>query len=352
MVCPAGIVPPIFVDKFSESSDNNGVTSVSVVRPFRLSLLECRQSERQGSPRLTRAASQLFRLFAVTMFFGEGKGATMDRKRVLAVVAANIIGLSAFLGLAPWAAAAVFYWDGDPSTPGLQAGDGYWLDSSINWATDANGDGDTTWVDGSDANFYASGESTVTLSDTVNVGNITFAGSGCALIGYSFTPLNFTGGTITATQTTALGAVISVPITVNSGITLTKAGSGVVTLLGNSIAYADSVAVSAGTLQVQDTCSSSGTAGPFTGFSVGSTTAANTINIASGATLELTVTLANSAFKNGADNPDDVLRRHGRDLSHRQRHAPDRRRRGPEFGRSKQHRRQGPFRHDRRHDQH
>ena len=94
-------------------------------------------------------------------------------------VAVATLGLAILLA-AP-AARADLYWTNPVS--------GVWDTDSL-WATDTSGDGMSTWVDSSNADFYgdASGSpATITINSPVNVGNLTFDGGGYTVAG---APLN------------------------------------------------------------------------------------------------------------------------------------------------------------------
>ena len=104
---------------------------------------------------------------------------------------------------------------------GYPTGDGCW-DTDNYWATDTSGNGATTWVAGSDANFYAdsSPTSTVTIASAVSpvsVGNITFTGAGYTVTGGSL----HLGGTITADQDVTIKSVIGG----TAGLTLVGPGT-------------------------------------------------------------------------------------------------------------------------------
>ena len=138
---------------------------------------------------------------------------------------AVVVGVVSFLA-APAAWASVLYWDTTPLTTGsVSPGNGCW-DTDNYWAADTSGNGATTWVAGSDANFYAdsSPTSTVTIASTVSpvsVGNITFTGSGYTVTGGS---LNLSGGTITTNQNATINSAIG------GTVGVTKVGPGTLTL--------------------------------------------------------------------------------------------------------------------------
>ena len=165
----------------------------------------------------------------------------MSRNRIVIVVPVIVLGL-AFLLLTPAAQATVYYWSTSSST--LAAGNGTWSTATGNnyWTTNSSGGALSAWSTSgtNDADFYASGTSTVTVSGAQTVGNITFDGSGYTLSGGT---LNLAGGTITANQNATIGSFIG-------GTTaLTKAGAGVLILTGADT-YSGLTTISAGTLQV------------------------------------------------------------------------------------------------------
>ena len=161
------------------------------------------------------------------------------------------MGLGLLLA-APAAPAAVLYWDTSNSS-GIQSGNGTWSTSQTEWSTSSSGTTRQSWTNGDDADFYTSGASTVTISSSVSVGNITFAGSGYTISGGT---LQLTGGTITTSYSATIGSSIS-------GTTaITKSGAADLVLTGSDT-YSGATSISAGTLQI----GSGGTTG-----SIGSTT--------------------------------------------------------------------------------
>ena len=150
------------------------------------------------------------------------------------------------------APAAVLYWDTSNSS-GIQSGSGAWSTSSTGWSTSTSGTTRQSWTNGDDADFYTSGASTVTVSGSVSVGNITFAGSGYTISGGT---LQLTGGTITTSYSAAISSSIS------GTTTITKSGAALLVLTGSDV-YTGQTAISAGTLQV----GSGGTTGSIGGTS-------------------------------------------------------------------------------------
>jgi autotransporter-associated beta strand protein len=173
------------------------------------------------------------------------------------------------------ARAAPLYWD--------DTGSGCW-DTDVYWATNTSGSGISTWVPGDDADFYLGRSGTVTISNSVAAGNVTFDGTGYIV----------TGGllSLTGSITTNQNATITSNI---GGSNLVKAGTGVMTLSGSNVQYGGSADVTGGTLEAADTWSGGpgnyGTtlaaAGTQYGFSVGPAPASNTLNIGPNGVLDL-----------------------------------------------------------------
>ena len=107
----------------------------------------------------------------------------------------------------PAAAQTTYYWTTAPSGP-VQAGNGAWdVSGAPHWATDTAGDGVVSWQPGSNADFYASGASTVAVNGNQSVNNITFDGSGYVLSGGSLT----VSGTIVTNEDATIGSRWSAP---------------------------------------------------------------------------------------------------------------------------------------------
>ncbi len=138
----------------------------------------------------------------------------------------------------PLADAGTYYWDSNSSTAGFGTADGTWTNPTVSrWSTSTTGvvvpgDVTTTTADvlnfGNGATGLASG--TITVSGTVDSGNMTFAsGSGA---------ITLSGGTINLAATSTITAD-NATHTINSlltgaGTSLTKAGSGNLILGGNN----------------------------------------------------------------------------------------------------------------------
>ena len=163
------------------------------------------------------------------------------------------------------AAAGTLYWDAGAAA-GLQAGSGVWSPSGTNWNTAADGSGSrVAWTNGSDAVFSADGNSEVTISGSVTVGNLTFSGRGYRVDGTGLT-LAGSSCTIAANR----NAIVSAPIAGSGGIV--KSGTALLVLAGSN-SYIGTTAVSAGELRLGFSPSEEWNADVLTGGSGGAVTA-------------------------------------------------------------------------------
>src|SRR5690606_35383938 len=112
------------------------------------------------------------------------------------------------------------------------AADFVWDGSSANWTSP------TSWVNGDDAVFGASGIGTISLGAGVSANSLTFNSAGYSLGG---TGLTLTGASVTA----AADATISAPLGGSAG--LTKAGGAILTLSGENT-YSGTTLIQNGTL--------------------------------------------------------------------------------------------------------
>ena len=171
------------------------------------------------------------------------------------------------LGLAALPAQAALFWDGTTSTGDADGGNGTWDNgTSSNWDTLATGGADSVWTNANnDTAVFGGLSGTVTLGAPITVGGLQFDTAGYLVQSNTLT-FGVSGNIVTnadATINSALGA--------SSGVTITKTGSGILTLGGNNT-YAGNTTISNGTLKA------------------GSTTAlsANSVfSVAAGATLDL-----------------------------------------------------------------
>jgi len=163
------------------------------------------------------------------------------------------------------AAAGTLYWDAGAGA-GLQAGSGVWSTSGTNWNTAADGSGSrVAWTNGSDAVFSADGNSEVTVSGSVTVGNLTFSGRGYRVDGTGLT-LAGSSCTIAANR----NATISAPIAGSGGIV--KSGTALLVLAGSN-SYIGTTAVTAGELRLGLSPSEEWNADALTGGSGSAVTA-------------------------------------------------------------------------------
>ena len=178
-------------------------------------------------------------------------------------VCAAIVGMSC---MAQPARAATYYWT--TASGSIQPGSGPWDSTSSDWATDTTGATVSLWVPGSNANFYANSTptSTITVSGSQSVGNITFDGSGYTLSGGT---IILSGGTVAANQDATIGSVIGG----TGGITTSGPG---VLVLNNVNTYTGGTTVNGGTLVLNSNPGDTGTG-----------TVRGVLNINFGATVEL-----------------------------------------------------------------
>jgi hypothetical protein len=163
----------------------------------------------------------------------------------------------------PAMAAGTQYWDKNAET---------WDVSTSNWSPNLDGGSLTIWSDSNDAVFSAgtghSGTFTVTVSDTrqansitIEEGTLTFSGGTALQIGTGGLTLNSSAGAVTISSPITLGGSQSWEnnsantLTVNGAITsggntLTKAGTGTVTIQNATLPSFDTVNLSGGTLKL------------------------------------------------------------------------------------------------------
>ena len=170
----------------------------------------------------------------------------MSRSKGLSVgIAVIALGLGLLLS-APTAQASTYYWT--TASGGITGGSGTWgTQAGFNdWNTNsAGGTPDVAWTNSStnSADFSANspaGGSTITVSGSVVVDNITFAGSGYTLTGGSLGLQS--NSVITANQNATIASDIS------SGA-VTSAGTATLILTGNN-GYTGATTISGGTLQL------------------------------------------------------------------------------------------------------
>jgi autotransporter-associated beta strand protein len=165
------------------------------------------------------------------------------------------------------AGAGTLYWDGADVGADAQGGNGTWLNGgSTNWDTLATGGADSVWTNANnDTAVFGGSAGNVSLGGGIQVGGLQFDTAGYLI---ESNTLSFgSSGDIAVNADSTINSALSA----SSGLTITKTGSGILTLGGNN-SYAANTAVTTGTLK----------AGSTTAFS-----ASSTFSIATGATLDL-----------------------------------------------------------------
>jgi autotransporter-associated beta strand protein len=147
------------------------------------------------------------------------------------------------------ASAVTLYWDNDANATGDNTttgaglgGTGTWDTSSLKWF---DGTTDVAWMNGSDAVFWGTAGSPVTLSAPETVNNVTFKTPGYTVQGVGLTPpaLTLTGS---VTVDSGLVDTIGSPIMGTAG--LVKNGAGTLHLEWTGNSYTGGTVVNAGTL--------------------------------------------------------------------------------------------------------
>ena len=143
-----------------------------------------------------------------------------------------------FLLATPGAQASVLYWD--------NSGNGCW-DTDSYWAIDTSGTSPGAWAPGDDANFYTASSGTVSISNSAAVGNIVFNAAGYVVSGGSLS----VSGSITSNYNATIDSVLI------GGGGLYTAGTGTLILGGNNT-YSGTTTITAGTLQLGDGLTNTG----------------------------------------------------------------------------------------------
>lgn len=173
------------------------------------------------------------------------------------------------------------FWDPDGATIGTSVS-GNWDTITPNWTANVDSGANTTWTQGSLANFGVAADYTVTLTEPITLGGITVTGTAGALTLAGGSPNALSLGNSAIFDTGSGTLTISAPITGN--FDLTKAGSGTLTLSAANT-YSGGTALSGGTTGLGVDTVSSGSvvaSGPF-GTGPVSVNAASTITASDGA---------------------------------------------------------------------
>ena len=212
----------------------------------------------------------------------------------------GIVVIALGIGLllsAPTAQATTYYWT--TATGGIYAGNGTWLTALADWSSSSTGTtSNVAWTNLStdSVDFFAnspSGGSTITVSGSITVDNITFAGSGYTLTGGTLGLQS--GSIITANYNATIASDIS------SGA-ITSAGPATLILTGNN-GYTGLTTISGGTLQL----GSGGTAGSIGSSSGITDNGVLAINHSGSFTLAAAITGTGSLVQAGTNTGSNTL---------------------------------------------
>jgi autotransporter-associated beta strand protein len=139
--------------------------------------------------------------------------------------------------------AAPLYWDDDDTTGDADGGTGTWNTSLTNWDDAATSGTDATWDNGNfDTAIFGGTAGTVTLGTGITVGGLQFDAAG-----YTVTGNTLTFGTAGNIVTNADATISS---TLAGSGTITKTGSGILTLNNTGSTYSGQLTVANGTLSI------------------------------------------------------------------------------------------------------
>lgn len=170
--------------------------------------------------------------------------------KIRSLISMNKLTLSALAALALTAMpaqAADRYWNGVEASPDAGGGNGTWNTALTNWQTAPTGGSSTAWVNGNnDTAFFGNTVGTVSLGTGITVGGLQFDTAGYVVQSNTLT-FGVSGNIVTNAD-----ATINSALAATSGLTITKTGSGTLTL-GGSNTYAGNTTISAGTLKAGNT---------------------------------------------------------------------------------------------------
>ena len=163
--------------------------------------------------------------------------------------------------------AVSLFWDGTTSTASADGGNGTWDNATtFNWDTLATGGSDSVWTNANnDTAVFGGALGTVSLGAGIQVGGLQFDTTGYLVQSNTLT-FGVSGNIVTNAD-----ATINSAIAATSGLTITKTGSGILTLGGNNT-YAANTTIGDGTLKAASTTALS---------------ANSAFSVAAGATLDL-----------------------------------------------------------------
>ena len=139
--------------------------------------------------------------------------------------------------------AASLFWDGNDTTANADGGVGTWDVTATNWDALATGGSNSAWTNANnDTAVFAGTAGTVSLGAPITVGGLQFDTAGY-LVQTNTLTFGASGNIVTNAD-----ATINSSIAATTGLTITKTGSGILTLGGNNT-YAAATTISAGTLK-------------------------------------------------------------------------------------------------------
>jgi fibronectin-binding autotransporter adhesin len=146
------------------------------------------------------------------------------------------------------AQAVSLFWDGTTSTANADGGNGTWDNgTTFDWDTAATGGADSVWTNANnDTAVFGGAAGTVSLGGGIQVGGLQFDTAGYLVQSNTLT-FGVSGNIVTNADATLNSALAA-----TSGLTITKTGSGILTLGGNNT-YAANTTISDGILKAGST---------------------------------------------------------------------------------------------------